>query len=263
MIARSRSLLFTLLALVLFTSASRAADPNKIKRYVRALKASLLVVTPASKSSNFQGTGVLVEARRRLVITNYHVVQDKTDVLLYFPTFVGRRLLTARDVYSKVISRRQGLRGKVLARDKTRDLALIQMAQIPRGVLSLRLAKDSPKSEERVHSIGNPGKSKDLWIYTTRKVEKVGRAKFTSTGGAGSNLRMEVNAKMIFTDTPSRQGESGGPLFNDKAELVGITQGFIPSSGTGLYVDVTELRAFLTELGYIKKKPVAASSKIK
>lgn len=258
---RSQVLLLGLVFCLSFSGAVRAEeDIEKTKRrYLYVLRASLLVVTPTNERSHSQGTGVLIEAKRRLAITNYHVVQEHDDVLLYFPTFVGRRLLTSRDVYRQAITKKIGLKGKVLAKDKKRDLALIQLESMPRGVRPLKLAKEIVKAGSKVHSIGNPGSSEKLWRYTPKKVEKVERARFIATGGPGSDFRMQVSANMIFTDITTKKGESGGPLFNDRAELVGITQGFIPSTGTGLYVDISELWGFLVDAKMIKKSPLEKS----
>ena len=75
---------------------------------------------------------------------------------------------------------------------------------------------------QSVHSIGNPGGSGALWVYTPGKVRQV-YAKNWKSEVDGRTLTFE--ADVIETDSPTNPGDSGGPLVNDKGELVGVTQG--------------------------------------
>ena len=46
------------------------------------------------------------------------------------------------------------------------DLAVIELERMPPGVQALRLAASSVVPGQRIHSIGNPGVSGALWVYT-------------------------------------------------------------------------------------------------
>jgi len=60
-----------------------------------------------------------------------------------------------------------------------RDLALIQLeGAIPTEARSLKLSKESPSPGQRVHSVGNPGASGALWVYTPGSVRQVYHHKF-------------------------------------------------------------------------------------
>ena len=57
--------------------------------------------------------------------------------------------------------------------DKEGDLALIRLDRVPDGVPALSSRATSPDPGQTVHSIGNPGKSGALWVYTPGKVRQV------------------------------------------------------------------------------------------
>ncbi len=122
---------------------------------------------------------------------------------------------------------------------------MIQLEKLPPGVLPVKFAADSPGTGANVHSIGNPGASDALWVYTPGKVRSV----YKKTWTAGK-ARTEHKATIIEATSPTSPGDSGGPLFNDKAEQIGVTQGGIvdPSAqGYSYFIDVTKIKAFLKE----------------
>jgi hypothetical protein len=109
-----------------------------------------------------------------------------------------------------------------------------------------------------VHSVGNPGGSGALWVYTPGKVRQVYQ----------KNWRAEVDgktlsfkAKVVETDSATNPGDSGGPLVNDQGELVGVTQGgAIKAQLLSTFVDVGEVKRILANpdvARYTKKKSTA------
>src|SRR6516225_8693690 len=85
-----------LLALVCGTSVavaqSRQADPGSAEQiYQRALRSTVWVVVPQAREGSkifvSTGAGALIDARHGLVITNYHVVADRDEVVVFFPMF--------------------------------------------------------------------------------------------------------------------------------------------------------------------------------
>ena len=53
---------------------------------------------------------------------------------------------------------------------------------------------------------------------------------------------------MVTATNPTNPGDSGGPLFNSKGHQVAVTEsGVTNAQQVNLFVDVTEVRAFLTE----------------
>ncbi len=192
------------------------------------------------------GTGSLVDKGRRLVLTNYHVVGDVKRATVYFPEFEGReakKTISDRKHYTDRAGK-LGISGEVVELDKGADLALIRLDRIPDGVAELPLAADSPDPGQSVHSIGNPGKSGALWVYTPGKVRQVYSKKWKAKLDEKTTVSFE--AKVIETDSPTNPGDSGGPLVNDKAELVGVTQGgAIDAQSISIFVDLSEVKRLL------------------
>jgi len=192
------------------------------------------------------GTGTLVDKGRRLVLTNYHVVGDVKNATVYFPEFEGRdakKTISDRKHYTDRAGK-LGIAGEVVELDKQADLALIRLERVPEGVAELPLAADSPDPGQSVHSIGNPGKSGALWVYTPGKVRQVYSKKWKAKLDEKTTVSFE--AKVIETDSPTNPGDSGGPLVNDKGELVGVTQGgAIDAQSISIFVDLSEVKRLI------------------
>jgi S1-C subfamily serine protease len=219
-----------------------AAEPDGAKVYQQVLKSICWIQSPRERGQLATGTGSLVDAKLRLVLTNYHVVGNADRVEAVFPQFERGKLIAERDYYVENL-RRLGIRGRVVARDRTRDLALIQLQEIPRGVVAIPIAEASPMPGQSVHSVGNPGKSGALWVYTPGKVRQVYFKRWKAKiGDETANFEAEV----VETDSATNPGDSGGPLVNDQGELVGVTQGgAVGASLLSTFIDVSEVRRFL------------------
>lgn len=216
--------------------------------YKDTLLASAWVVIPKGAPVNGKltvtmGSGALIDKVKRIVITNYHVVGESEKVQVFFPAFDKGRLIPEREHYLKLVPKGGGIIGKVIAKDQKRDLALIQLATLPDGVRALPLAKGSPSPAQRVHSIGNPGSSGALWVYTSGDVRSVYRKQWK----AGEPGRvMDFEAQVIETQSPTNKGDSGGPLVNEHGQLIGVTQGSAAGAQLlSLFIDVSEVKTIL------------------
>jgi hypothetical protein len=127
--------------------------------------------------------------------------------------------------------------------DKGADLALVRLERVPDGVPELPLAADTPDPGQAVHSVGNPGKSGALWVYTPGKVRQTYSKKWQAKLDSAT---VTFQAKVIETDSPTNPGDSGGPLVNDKAQLVGVTQGgAIGADSISIFVDLSEVKKLM------------------
>jgi S1-C subfamily serine protease len=255
-----------LIVLTGLTSAwGQTPDKKDQKFYNRLLKSSVWVVFPSSdapgKLSLQMGTGWVVDAKKKLVVTNYHVVRSKETAAVFFPLYVGGNLVRDRKAYNPYIARGAGIPGQILARDKQRDLALIQLNYVPQGAQALPLAAEEARTGDRVYSIGNPAVGK-LWSFFPSKVLKVANLKLTSRK---DDFEFKMQARMIETDASPNGGESGGPLVNTRGEAVGVMHGYRLTqtengeTKVGLYVSLGEVKAFLDE--HKVKAKVAAPPK--
>lgn len=168
------------------------------------------------------GAGVVVD-KRGYVLTNYHVIQEATDVVV---TVFGS---PARDY-----------RADIVAQDIQQDITLLKIrsdAPFPEAVLA-----DSSFCQigDYVVAVGSPF-----------GIEQ------TVTSGIISGIRKSiliegVRYKNLFqTDAPINRGSSGGPLVNLKGEVIGInTAIYAPTgvfSGTGFSIPINDCKDFLAK----------------
>jgi len=157
------------------------ANGNEVYRHV--LKSVAWILIPQGNLATM-GTGTLVDRANRLVLTNNHVVQGGGDILVFFPNFrEGGQPIAERENYLKHVERKDVNRAVVVATDVLRDLALIQLEQVPDGVEALAVAHQSVSIGQTVHSVGNPGASGALWVYTSGTVRQVYEKTWISSEG--------------------------------------------------------------------------------
>jgi S1-C subfamily serine protease len=231
-------------ALLLFVGAApaRADEDAGSKVYAEALKSVVWIHSPRGPGKSATGTGSLVDRKLKLVLTNYHVVGDGDRAVVMFPAYKGNRVVAEREYYLDRL-KADGIRAKVVARDKQADLALIQLESVPEGAVAIPLAKESVVPGQTVHSLGNPGGSGALWVYTPGKVRQVYEKKWKAQ--LGDEVRT-FEAHVVETDSATNPGDSGGPLLNDKGQLVGVTQGgAIKERLISTFIDVVEVKQFL------------------
>ena len=246
-----RTLAALLLALWLapVAGAQPKADPPKAEPVPPPLDAGATVYQKVVRSTVWvhsdrgggrlaTGSGSLVDKGRRLVLTNYHVVGDIKTATVFFPLYEGKKVVPERSRY------RTGIPGEVVEIDKQADLALVRVDRVPDGVPELALAAESPEPGQAVHSVGNPGKSGALWVYTAGKVRQVYTKKWKAKLDERTTIGFE--ARVVETDSPTNPGDSGGPLVNDKGELVGVTQGgAIDAQSISIFVDRAEVKRLM------------------
>ncbi len=201
------------------------------------------------------GTGALIDVSHKWVITNFHVAGEANRILVFFPRFRDGKLIAERSEYQDLLRKGGGIPAKVVYRDQRRDLVLLELETVPRGVEVIHLARTSPSPGQRVHSVGNPGKSGALWLYTQGTVRQVYEKRWR-VRDAGSIL--EFSARVVETQSPTNPGDSGGPLVNDHGDLVGVTQGMAADASLlSLFIDVSEVKAFLAANKVLAKLPAA------
>lgn len=156
-------------------------------------------ITPRQKQTQSLGSGVIVDARKGLVLTNNHVVEKAQEIKITLHD--GRKF-----------------EAELIGADPEMDLAVLK---IPGKNLSdLRLADSSKlRVGDFVVAIGNPfGLSQTV---TSGIVSALGR----------SGLGIEGYESFIQTDASINPGNSGGPLVNLRGELVGINTAILAPTG--------------------------------
>jgi len=145
------------------------------------------------------GSGVVVDAKKGYVITNYHVI-DKADEIT----------VTLRDG--------RKFDAKLIGGDSETDVALVQIEADKLTALPLANS-DELRVGDFVVAIGNPfGLGQTV---TSGIVSALGR----------SGLGIEGYEDFIQTDASINPGNSGGALVNLRGELVGINTAILAPSG--------------------------------
>lgn len=236
---------------------SGGADGDKVTD--RLLKSTVFIMFSKDDKPKWEGSGSLVDYKNKLILTNYHVSGEPGEgqLTVFFPQKERGQLAADRKLYYRMYKSGQGLHGITEVVRQKKDLALLRIVEgLPDGVLPLPIAAASPRQGQGVHSLGNPKEA--LWIYTHGTVRHVGAKHWL----AGDETKVhEFDAQVVVTQSPTNHGDSGGPMVNDRRELVGVTQGGDPNENLVSYsIDVTEVRSMLNEYYRSKGLPVLPES---
>ena len=233
---KTRRLCLAMLAASALGLAVNNAALANARIYDRALASTGWIIVPQAKSTAI-GTCWVVDQERKLVVTSLHVMKGADELLVYFPQHAEKRLIVESASYLRNVP---AILGRVVAKDEPRDLALIQLETLPEGIAALPLARDSARPGEDVHSIGNSGLAKNggvLWRYTRGNVRQVYVRKTK-----GSEVRI------LETQSPVNQGDSGGALLNDQGEVVGVAAAYDPKERLVSHsIDVNDVRVFVKD----------------
>ncbi len=146
------------------------------------------------------GSGVIVDAKKGYVMTNYHVIKEADEVHV--------ALIDGRSFNAEVVGSDPDLDIAILKLEEGEDLIQVNMAN-----------SDQLLVGDFVVAIGNPfGLGQTV---TTGVVSALGR----------SGLGIEGYENFIQTDASINPGNSGGALVNLRGELVGINTAIISPAG--------------------------------
>jgi S1-C subfamily serine protease len=160
---------------------------------VQVTSASRTTDTSSGAAPPALGSGFVVDKAGHIV-TNYHVVEGGDRISVSF-------------------SNRDTVDAKLVGTDPSTDLALLEVETSARALTPLALG-DSDKVEvgDRVVAIGNPfGLDRTATAGIVSAVQRLIRAPNTLTID-----------HVIQTDAPINRGNSGGPLLDDRAEVIGV-----------------------------------------
>lgn len=195
---------------------------TNVEVYKKAASATVLVVTDQSL-----GSGVVISDQGE-VLTNWHVIQGASRMAVVFKPQKGVE-----------IKKELAFAATPVKVDHVADLALLKIQAPPQNVnvLSLGDVTDLEVGQD-VHAIGHP--DGEVWTYTTGIISQV-RPNYQWTGAD----KLLHQSKVIQTQTALNPGNSGGPLLNDQAEIIGINSFRGEGEGLNYAVAVDVVKAFL------------------
>lgn len=215
----------SIIKLIFFSVTPACAAPP-----IEGMKAcTVRVICKSSLGVNGTGSGVLVGSGSH-VVTNDHVVAcvDK-----------GYELIVIQ-------SKEQRLAATVLWRSEDKDLAVLQMNGTVGGAVPAFAVSEQVQDADTVYAMGFPGAA-DL------SKESLFQVKITK-GIISAKTQVE-GLKVYQTDASISGGNSGGPLFNETGQVIGIN--FMKATraeGIGYAIQSDELLPELDRLGIPYKK---------
>ena len=197
-------------AVVFITTTTLAIDPFDVFGGAQAREGS--------------GSGVIVDSRRGIIVTNLHVIADAQKIEI-------------------ALNDGKNYKAKLLGYDEDMDLAVLQLLSAPSNLKAVTFG-DSSKLEvgQFVLAIGNPfGLDRTL---TTGIISSLNR-----------NVRATASRLMrglIQTDAAINPGNSGGPLLDSDGRLIGINTAILSqsgdSAGIGFATPINQIHRILPEL---------------
>jgi len=198
-------------------------------------------------------SGTLVDLKNKLVLTNYHCIDDNVSIVEKEETNtegVVRKFKSKK--YADVILEQNGYNGfdkvstamyigEIVAEQKTVDLAIVKIkSDIPHKTAS-KILPESMKvvRGEGVYAVGNPG-GMDATIV--RGIVSNLNRTFEFPWTDNNKLPMIQFSGGIYG------GNSGGALYNDGGYLIGVpAAGFTAANFIGLAVPVDVVRKFMAK----------------
>ena len=198
-------------------------SPRSTEVYKKAVYSTVLVVAPDIGS----GAGFVIDKAKGLVVTNYHVTSGLKNLLVGF-----------YDENIQDLSKIKLLVAAVIRYSAIKDIAILKLSSVPKNLHQLYFEEGSkPAVGESVHTIGHPLSL--TWTYSSGLITAL-RNKF--------KFGNEEMADVIQIDANISPGNSGGPLLNENANLVGMvtfSSGNLNAQNLNFALSSKELKAVL------------------
>ncbi|MBI1902586.1 MAG: trypsin-like peptidase domain-containing protein [Planctomycetia bacterium] len=219
--------------------------------YERVVRSTVWIVTEKG-----EGSGAVVKSQDgdSVVVTTFHVVQDAERIVCFFPSFDEQGEVNSDRQFYLKHAERLGIPTRIGDIDPERDLAILELDAVPEDARPLKLASRVLPGEE-IHVIGNYGWG-PLFGYSCGHVRGVlaprdARERGKSGLGLASSaeMPMPLNGRVLVTDAPVNEGDSGGPVVRQRPggeiELVGLAQSYSTGRLITNAVHASELASLL------------------
>ena len=201
------------------------------------------VVYIENQKDNGSGSGFVINHNGLKIITNWHVVETAKNVTICLRTKNLNKVCDT-DYYT----------GKVVKRNKQKDLAMIEVKGLPSNLRPVIYGTyKKVRIGESAFAIGHPDGL--VWTFTNGMISQKRpehRWKYKSSRHFANVIQMDV---------PINPGNSGGPLFNKNSELIGVNTFTSEGENLNFAIAVDDLIEFINEVKqedveskYIQKK---------
>lgn len=223
---------------------SNSQNPNW-EAVAKAVRPAVVAISVETNNESDQGSGSIIDSKGH-ILTNNHVVAGAAD---------GNGIITVELFDGRLY------KAKIVGRDVLTDLAVIKIENPPKDLTVAPLGNsDDLNVGESVAAIGNPlGLSSTVTTGIVSALDRPVRVQAVQGGspdgedekdpfglrryfGGGmiqpsqpekSTAPTEVTTNAIQVDAAVNPGNSGGPLFDSRGRIVGVTSSIASLSGSG------------------------------
>jgi len=204
------------------TVPGKTRSQKDAKLYKKVVKSVVYIKTPANEEGLFSsGTGFVISKEGK-IITNYHVIQKDGEEVKEDSVLNGYPEVLVAFQPKRGTSKLKYLKANIVKVNPTLDLALLKLIEKPKNLIPLEFSNNADiEIGHDAHAIGHP-KGGENWTYTKGLIGQL-----IPNYAYDDTIKLDdVNTKyadmMIQTSTPISWGNSGGPLVNDKGQLIGV-----------------------------------------
>lgn len=175
--------------------------------------------------SHWSGSGIALNAK--VFATNNHVVDGATHLYVYFPETKAK------------------YKAETITVDATNDLALVRITDPDfKGFPAIKYG-----FKKSLEDVGT-----DVFVLGFPRVDTMGEEVKLTTGVVSSRSGFQGNQSQYQVSAPVQPGNSGGPLFNDNGELIGIV--------SAKHTDGAENVSYAVKLSYLNDLIVKSGESI-
>ncbi|CAM4445292.1 putative periplasmic serine endoprotease DegP-like precursor [Mycobacterium basiliense] len=217
---------FTTSKVTLSTSGNAEEPAGRFTKVAAAVADSVVTIESKSDQEGMQGSGVIVDGRG-YIVTNNHVISEAANNPSQFKTTV-------------VFNDGKEVPASLVGRDPKTDLAVVKVDNVDNLTVARLGNSDKVRVGDEVLAVGAPLGLRST--VTQGIVSALHRP--VPLSGEGSDTDTVIDA--IQTDASINHGNSGGPLIDMDAQVIGInTAGKSLSdsaSGLGFAIPVNEMK---------------------
>ena len=226
-----------------------------------AIENQKAILNEASNPKTMQVSEIVEQYKSAVISVITRIYVDPNDHLAGYRTFIGtgfilngegliatnHHVIEGADELSVILSSGEEVSATVINSDETTDLSIIKITDASKigGVVTFGNSDDA-KVGDQVVAIGNPVSRNFAGTVTAGIIS--GKDRIVEIAG--------TKIKYFQTDAAINEGNSGGPLFNDRGEVIGINTAKIHNNNTegiGFAIPINTLK---DKLAYLSQPPV-------
>jgi S1-C subfamily serine protease len=204
------------------TSTSAGATSSKV---TAAQSKGVVLITATTSDGEAAGTGMILSSTG-LVVTNYHVVAGSTELSV------------------KVVDSKNTYVATVLGFDQTQDVAVLQLKDAS-GLDTVTTNTDQLSVSTKVSAVGNAEGGGKL-VRANGSITDLDQSLTVSSDspwGSTENL-----SGLIATNAGAVPGDSGGPMFNANAQVIGMTTAGSTKDSTSYAIPIATALAVVDQV---------------